>query len=69
MPAVKSFLSNLTADLRIMPRGVWVLVGGQFVNRLGSFVYPFLAIYLTRTGYTLGQVTPGQGVSYRGAIL
>ncbi len=57
MPALRSFLPNLTADLRIMPRGVWVLVGGQFVNRLGSFVYPFLAIYLTRTGYTLGQVT------------
>lgn len=54
---MKSFLRQLRGDLRIMPRGVWVLVGGQFVNRLGSFVYPFLAIFLTARGYGLGEVT------------
>lgn len=54
---MRTFFSRLLADLKIMPRGVWVLVGGQFVNRLGSFVYPFLAIYLTGRGFGLGDVT------------
>jgi MFS family permease len=33
-----------------MPRTAWVLFGGTFVNRLASFVFPFLALYLTRPG-------------------
>lgn len=31
-----------------LPRPFWVLWTGTFVNRLGSFVLPFLAVYLTR---------------------
>jgi len=33
-----------------MPRTAWVLFAGTFVNRLASFVFPFLALYLTRPG-------------------
>lgn len=34
-----------------LPRVVWVLAGGSFVNRLGGFVVPFLVPYLLRGGY------------------
>jgi MFS family permease len=32
---------------RGLPRAFWILCGGALINRLGSFVVPFLAIYLT----------------------
>lgn len=36
-----------------LPRVFWVLWAGMFVNRVGSFVVPFLAIYLTQArGYS-----------------
>jgi MFS family permease len=31
---------------RGLPHAFWILIGGMFVNRLGSFVLPFLAVYL-----------------------
>jgi MFS family permease len=34
-------------DTRGLPRAFWFLWAGTFVNRLGGFVAPFLAIYLT----------------------
>lgn len=51
----------LTVALRAMgaenlPRTYWVLWTGSLVNRLGSFVPPFLALYLTRErGFTVEQ--------------
>ncbi|MBU8898859.1 MFS transporter [Corallococcus sp. H22C18031201] len=50
-----------TAALRALsaeglPRTYWVLWTGTLVNRLGSFVIPFLALYLTRErGFTPEQ--------------
>jgi len=38
-----------------MPASAWVLFGGSFVNRLGTFVLPFITIYLTRRGYSVPQ--------------
>jgi len=52
-----TFLRQLFADLRALPPALWVLTGGQFINRFGSFVYPFFALYLTRAGFSLGQVS------------
>lgn len=43
----------MIADLRSLPRAFWVLFAGTFINRFGTFVWPFLTIYLTRQGYTL----------------
>lgn len=43
----------MTSDLRSLPRAFWVLFAGTFINRFGTFVWPFLTIYLTREGYTL----------------
>ncbi len=39
-----------------MPRGLWVLVGGQFINRFGSFVMPFLSLYLAGRGLGMGEI-------------
>jgi MFS family permease len=33
-----------------MPRQAWILFGAGFVNRAGTFVFPFLALYLTGRG-------------------
>ena len=33
-----------------MPRATWILFGAGFVNRAGTFVFPFLALYLTDRG-------------------
>lgn len=34
-----------------LPRVVWLLAGGSFVNGAGSFVLPFLVLYLIHQGY------------------
>ena len=47
---------SLLTDLRSLPRAFWVLFAGTFINRFGTFVWPFLTIYLTRQGYSLGAV-------------
>jgi MFS family permease len=46
---------NLLSDLRALPPAAWILFFGSFLNKFGAFVVPFLAIYLTRQGYTLGD--------------
>jgi MFS family permease len=48
--------TSLLADLRALPRAFWVLVAGTFVNRFGSFVYPFLTIVLTNRGRSAGEI-------------
>lgn len=53
------------ASLRTLPRPVWILFAGTFVNRFGSFVMPFIAIYLTRRGFAPAQA--GLAVSAYGA--
>lgn len=42
----------LWEDLRALPRPAWVLFGGTFINRFGSFVLAFLVFYLTSRGYS-----------------
>ncbi len=44
---------TLRSSLRALPRPVWILFFGSFLNKFGAFVVPFLAIYLTQQGYTL----------------
>src|SRR4051794_38438176 len=39
-----------------LPPAFWALWSGTLVNRLGSFVLPFLSLYLTRArGYSVGE--------------
>lgn len=52
-------------NLRALPRSAWILFAGTFINRFGTFVMPFLAIYLTREGYSATQA--GIAVSTYGA--
>lgn len=42
----------LLSTLRSFPRPVWVLFAGVFLNKFGTFVVPFLTIYLTRRGFS-----------------
>jgi MFS family permease len=46
---------TLLVSLRALPRPAWVLFFGTFLNKFGAFVVPFLTLYLTRQGYTLGD--------------
>ncbi|MCP3136026.1 MDR family MFS transporter [Pyxidicoccus xibeiensis] len=49
LQAVRSLVGGL-------PRTYWVLWTGTLINRLGGFVVPFLALYLTRQrGFTVEQ--------------
>lgn len=41
---------SLRRNLRGLPRPVWILFFGAFVNRLGTFVMPFITLYLRRQG-------------------
>ncbi len=46
---------NLLSSLRALPTAAWILFFGMFLNKFGAFVVPFLALYLTRSGYTLAD--------------
>ncbi|HTX66591.1 MAG TPA: MFS transporter [Opitutaceae bacterium] len=43
---------SLIASLRALPRAAWVLFFGTFVNKVGTFVIPFLTLYLTQRGFS-----------------
>src|SRR5690606_31643321 len=38
------------------PRAVWFLLIGQFINRFGAFVFPFLTLVLAQRGLSGGQI-------------
>src|SRR5947207_8610392 len=46
---------SLRESLRALPAGAWILFFGTFLNKFGTFVLPFLAIYMTGLGYTASQ--------------
>jgi MFS family permease len=46
---------TLRENLKALPRAAWILFAGTFINRFGTFVMPFLVIYLTRRGYGMAQ--------------
>lgn len=48
--------STLWQELRSLPRPYWILFLGIFINRIGTFVYPFLTITLTRRGFENWQI-------------
>jgi MFS family permease len=63
---------SLRENLRALPRGAWILFFGTFLNKFGTFVLPFLAIYMTRLGYTSAQAglaIGAYGVGTLGACL
>lgn len=46
---------TLFTSLRALPPVAWILFAGSFLNKFGSFVVPFLALYLTQRGYGVAQ--------------
>ncbi|MDA7915891.1 MFS transporter, partial [Verrucomicrobia bacterium] len=42
--------------LRSLPRDVWIIFLGSFINRFGTFVIPFLMLHLTKLGYSTGTI-------------
>jgi MFS family permease len=58
-------LKSLFENLRSLPRAAWILFGGTFINRFGTFVMPFLAIYMAQQGFTPAKA--GLAVSSYGA--
>lgn len=53
---MRLFFTNLFSDIRGLPRPVYILVIGQFVNRFGAFVFPFLTLFLEDRDYSLGKI-------------
>jgi MFS family permease len=45
----------LLTRLRGLPRTAWILFLGTFLNKFGTFVLPFLTVYLTRRGFSLSD--------------
>lgn len=43
---------NFFGQIRSLPRPTWIVFGGVFVNRFGSFVLPMLTLYLTHAGFS-----------------
>jgi len=52
---------SLWQTLKQFPRPVWILFAGTFINKFGTFVVPFLALHLTRLGYSPAQAGLGLG--------
>ena len=44
-----------TPERAKLPRSLWIVFAGLFVNRFGSFVSVFLILYMISRGYTLTQ--------------
>ncbi len=55
-PALPALRSSLRDALGGLPRAYWALWVGLLVNRVGSFVVPFLSLYLTQQrGYSVAE--------------
>jgi len=60
---------TLLASLKALPRPAWILFFGTFLNKFGTFVLPFLTLYLTRQGYSLGDAGLAIGAYGVGTLL
>lgn len=69
---MKETETSLRENLQALPRAAWILFFGTFLNKFGTFVLPFLAIYMTRLGYTTsqaGMAIAAYGIGSLGASL
>jgi MFS family permease len=60
---------TLYTNLRALPPVAWILFFGTFLNKFGSFVVPFLALYLTQKGYSVAQAGVAIGAYGVGNVL
>ena len=56
-PEDNTDLSALAGQLRELPRPVWILSAGMFINRFGTFVVPFLLLYMKESGFEMKVYT------------
>src|SRR5688500_8052141 len=61
--------AGIIAELRALPAAAWVLFLGIFLNRFGTFVVPFLTLYMTRKGYSLTDAAVAVGSYGVGTLL
>jgi MFS family permease len=47
--------TSLASSLRSLPPAAWILFAGTFLNKFGSFVQPFLTLYMTQLGFSLAD--------------
>src|SRR5437867_5239639 len=60
--------ATLRQSLRALPRAAWILFFGTFLNKFGTFVLPFLAIYMTRQGFSPSQAGLAVGAYGTGTL-
>jgi MFS family permease len=60
---------TLLSSLRALPRPAWILFFGMFLNKFGAFVVPFLTLYLTNRGYTVGEAGLAVGAYGAGTLI
>jgi predicted MFS family arabinose efflux permease len=53
--AMNTIEPTLLSRLRALPRPAWILFLGTFLNKFGTFVLPFLTLYLTQRGFSLND--------------
>src|SRR5436309_7476045 len=46
---------TMRRNIRELPRPAWILVTGNFINWFASFAIIFLALYLTKRGFSIPQ--------------
>lgn len=56
-PATTQDEPSTLSQLQTLPRDVWIIFIGSFINRFGTFVIPFLMLHLTRQGYKPGTIS------------
>ncbi len=61
--------AGILSSIRALPREAWILFLGIFLNRFGTFVIPFLTLYMTRQGYSLAQASLAIGAYGGGTLL
>ena len=64
-----NLLRETLRDIRSMPSALWVLTGGQFINRFGCFVYPFLTLHLNERGFSGAQIATVLGTMAAGGLV
>ncbi|HUS36514.1 MAG TPA: MFS transporter [Verrucomicrobiae bacterium] len=60
---------SLLQSLRQLPRPVWILFAGTFLNKFGAFVIPFLSLYMTGRGFSVTQAGAAMGAYGAGHFL
>jgi MFS family permease len=53
----------------MLPRAAWLLFAGTFISKFGSFVLVFLAVYMTREGYSGAQTGVALSAYGIGAVI